>query len=197
MFVLVYVDDIIITASSPTEITNLITTLRSSFALKDLGSLHHFLGIQVSRTSTGDMHLSQDQYIHELLQKTNMLHAKPQPTPMTSSSRLQQDSSASFNDPSLYRSVVGTLQYLLITRPELSYSVNRVCHFMHDPKLHHWQAVKRILRYLAGTITHGLLLRPNSTTSLIGFADADWGADVDDRKSTTGYCIYMGSNLVS
>jgi len=68
---------------------------------------------------------------------------------------------------------------------------------MPDRKLHHWQAVKRILRYLAGTITHGLLLRHNSTTSLIGFADADWGADVDDRKSTTGYCIYMGYNLIS
>jgi len=68
---------------------------------------------------------------------------------------------------------------------------------MHDPKLHHWQAVERILRYLSGTITHGLLLPHNSTTSLIGFADADWGVDVDDRKSTTGYCIYMGSNFVS
>ena len=156
---LVYVDDIIITSSSSTAVTNLISTLSSFFALKDLDSLHHFLGIQVSTTQHGNMHLSHDQYIKDLLRRTNMLHAKSQPTPMTSSTRLQQDSAEPFQDPSMYRSVVGALQYILITRPELSYSVNRVCHFMHDPKLHHWQAMKCISRYLAGTTNYGLLLK--------------------------------------
>ena len=195
LFVFVYVDDIIITGSLSTTVTDLISTLSSFFALKDLGPLHHFLGIQVSTTQHGNMHLSQAQYIKELLRRTNMLHAKSQPTPVTSS--LQQDSSEPFQDPSMYRSVVGALQYILITRPELSYSINRVCHFMHDPKLHHWQAVKRILRYLAGTSNFGLLLKRQSLSSIIGFSDADWGVDVDDRKSTTAYCIYIGSNLVS
>jgi len=68
---------------------------------------------------------------------------------------------------------------------------------IHDPKLHHWQAVKHILRYLAGTTNYGLLLKRQSSSSIIGFSDADWGADVDNRKSTTSYCIYIGSNLVS
>ena len=181
MFVLVYADDIIITTSSSIEVTNLITTLSSSFALKDLGNLHHFLGI--SRTSVGDMHLSPEQYIRELLQKTTMLHAKPQPAPMTSYSQLQQNSSETFHDPSLYLLVVGALKYLLITRSELSYFVNHVFHFMHDPKLHHWQVVKRILRYLGGTITHVLFLCRNSMSSLIGFEDVDWGVNVDDCKS--------------
>jgi len=120
------------------------------------------------------MHLSQEQYIRELLQKTTMLHSKPKPTPMASSSRLKQNSSEHFHDPSLYQSVVGALQYLLITRPKLSYSVNRACQFMHDLKLHHWQVVKRILHYLGGTITHAFLLRHNLMTFLIGFANADW-----------------------
>jgi len=115
LFVLVYVDDIIIISSSSTAVTDLISTLSSFFALKDLGPLHHFLGIQVSITQHGNMHLSQDQYIKHLLLRTNMLHAKSQPTPMASSTRLQQDSSEPFQDPSMYRSVVGVLQYILIT----------------------------------------------------------------------------------
>ena len=197
LLVLVYVDDILITGSSPSAITTLISRLHSCFALKDLGNLHHFLGIQVTRTSTGDMHLSQSQYIRELLHKTTMVSSNPQPTPMISTVRLQHNSSMAFHDPTLYRSVVGTLQYLLVTRPELSYSVNKVAQFMHAPQNHHWQAVKRILRYLAGTVHHGLLLHRTSTSHVLAFADADWAADLDDRKSTTGFCVYLGSNLIA
>ncbi|XP_068498444.1 uncharacterized mitochondrial protein AtMg00810-like [Phaseolus vulgaris] len=119
------------------------------------------------------MHLSQSQYIRELLQHTNMLASKPYPTPMVSNTRLQQNSSEIFSDPTLYRSVVGTLQYLLVTRPELSYFVNKVAQFMHSSQLHHWQSVKRILRYLAGTIDHGLLLHQQSSSFIKAFSDAD------------------------
>ena len=143
------------------------------------------------------MHLSQSQYIRELLHKTTMVSSNLQPTPMISTVRLQQNSSMAFHDPSLYRSVVGTPQYLLVTRPELSYSVNKVAQFMHAPQNHHWQAVKRILRYLAGTVHHGLLLHRTSTLNVLAFADADWAADLDDRKSTTGFCVYLGSNLIA
>jgi len=91
---------------------------------------------------------------------------------------------------------VGTLQYLLVTRPELSYSVNKVAQFMHSPQLHPWQFVKRILRYLVGTIDHGLVLHEKSSSFIKAFSDADWGANPDDRKSTSGFCIYLGSNLI-
>jgi len=126
-----------------------------------------------------------------------MLAFKPYPTPMVSNTRLHQNSLKIFSDPTLYRSIVGTLQYLLVTRPELSYSVNKFAQFMHSPQLHHWQAVKRILRYLARTIDHGLLLHQQSSSFIKVFSDADWGADLDDRKSTSGFCIYLGSNLIS
>ena len=109
LLILVYVDDILITGSSLSAITTLISNLNSCFALKDLGDLHHFLGIQVTRTSTGDMHLSQSQYFRELLHKTTMVSSNSQPTPMISIVRLQQNSSIAFHDPTLYRSVVGTL----------------------------------------------------------------------------------------
>ncbi|XP_016900879.1 uncharacterized mitochondrial protein AtMg00810-like [Cucumis melo] len=102
-----------------------------------------------------------------------------------------------FHDVHLYRSVVGALQYATLTHPEISYSVNKACQFMHTPKHTHWQLVKRILRYLKGVLYHGLWFRKSDNMSLFGFADADWASDPDDRKSTSGFCVYFGNNLVS
>jgi len=169
------VDDIIITGSSTHAIKSLISHLSSRFALKDLGPLHYFLGIEVSKVADGSFHLSQTNYINDLLRRTDMTTAKAQPTPMLSTLRLQQDGSTAVSDATLYRSVVGALQYILITRPDLSYAVNKTCQFMHNPQDHHWKAVKRILCYLAGTTNHGLLIKRNSHSSILGFVDADWG----------------------
>ena len=104
------------------------------------------------------------------------------------------------SDPSAYRSIVGALQYATITRPEISFSVNKVCQFMANPNEDHWKAVKRILRYLKGTIEYGLLLSPHSynhPVPLVAFCDGDWGSDPDDRRSTSGSCIFFGPNLIS
>ena len=99
----------------------------------------------------------------------------------------------------MYRSVVGALQYLTITRPELSFVVNKVCQFMQRPLADHWRVVKRILRYVVGTLDFGLHIRrqPVVDLSLVGFSDADWASDGDDRKSTSGVCVFLGSNLVA
>ena len=197
LFVLIYVDDILITGNSNSAIQHLIHSLSQHFALKDLGTLHYFLGIEATWTLDGGLHLSQTKYIQDLLRKTNILSSKPQPTPMLSTTRLTIDATTAVDDPSFYRSVVGSLQYILITRPELAYSVNRACQFMNNPQHHHWNAVKRILRYLAGSTTHGLHLRRPSQLTLNAFADADWGSDPDDRKSTSGFVVYLGSNPVA
>ena len=93
--------------------------------------------------------------------------------------------------------MVGALQYITVLRPELAYSVNKVCQFMHNPLESHWVAIKRILRYLAGTLHHGLFLRASSHLNVIGYCDADWGSDPDDRRSTNGYCVFLGSHIVS
>jgi len=196
LYILIYVDDTLVTGSSQCLVQDFISNLHSHFALKDLGSLHYFLGLEVTWLDTS-LHLSQSKYIRDLLRRTNMLHSKPQPTPMVSSLRLTADQSVSVDDPSLYRSIVGALQYVTITRPELSFSVRKVCQYMHKPQLSHWQAVKQILRYLAGTSTDGLHFSSSSTYSITGFSDSDWATDLDDRKSTTGYCIFVGNNLVS
>uniref|UniRef100_A0A803NHS9 Uncharacterized protein n=1 Tax=Cannabis sativa TaxID=3483 RepID=A0A803NHS9_CANSA len=100
-------------------------------------------------------------------------------------------------DATLYRSIVGALQYATITRPELAFCVNKVCQFMQNSLHTHWNVVKRILRYIAGTLHHGLMLKLVLDFSLDVFCDANWASDPDDRCSTSGYCIYLGGNLIA
>lgn len=133
IYVLVYVDDIIITGSSSSEISSLISCLNNKLSLKDLGSLHYFLGIEVLNNPDGSLFLSQSKYIQDLLHKANMLESNPQPTPMTSGLKLPATGSTSVQDPIYYRSIVGALQYITVTRPEIAYSINKVCQFMHQP----------------------------------------------------------------
>ena len=130
----------------------------------------------------------------------NVRFAKGISTPMISGQKLSKHGASYFEDPTLYRSIVGALQYATLTRPEFSFAVNKVCQFLSQPLEEHWKATKRILRCLKGTLHHGLLLRPASCTSptpLIALYDADWGADPDDRRSTSSSCLFFGPNLIS
>lgn len=201
VIMLVYVDDIIITGDYLPLIQELTSKLNDQFALKQLGDLEYFLGIEVQKLRNGSLLLSQTKYIRDLLAKANMSEAKPIGTPMVASVKLSKHGSDTLvdPDPSFYRSIVGALQYVTITRPEISFSVNKACQFLSQPLESHWAAVKRILRYLNGTLNHGLLLQPSlqAPLKLTGFSDADWGSDPDDRKSTSGSCIYLGPNLIS
>ncbi|XP_039001819.1 secreted RxLR effector protein 161-like [Hibiscus syriacus] len=116
---------------------------------------------------------------------------------MVSNIKLSAKEGIPLEDAARYRSIVGALQYIVITRPDVAFAVNRVCQFMQAPLDVHFMAVKRILRYLQGTIDFGLRFTPSSRMALTGFADANWGSDVDDRRSTSGFCIYFCGNLVS
>lgn len=103
-------------------------------------------------------------------------------------------------DASRYRSIVGALQYITLTQPDIAYSVNKVCQFMSSPLDNHWRAVKRILRYHSGTSSYGLLLQVAPTDvpySLRVYCDSDWASDADDRRSTSGACLFFGPNLIS
>jgi hypothetical protein len=97
----------------------------------------------------------------------------------------------------VYRSTVGALQYLTLTRPNLSFVVNKVCQFLFKPTDAHWEAVKRILRFVKGTATMGLLLKKSSSTLLSIFTDVDWAGCVDDRRSTGGFAVFFRPNLIS
>ncbi|KAM2612954.1 hypothetical protein TB2_032855 [Malus domestica] len=195
LILLIYVDDILLTGNSPRQMDHLIKKLGSLFSMKDLGPLSYFLGIEVKYN--GDfMHLCQSKYALDLLTRTNFTNAKPISTPVPSGQKLSAYAGDPFANPEMYRSVVGALQYLTITRPDLSYAVNQVCQFMHSPKTTHWMAVKRILRYLKATYNHGLLYK-SGTAKLTAFSDADYAGNPDTRHSTGGFCVYLGSNLVS
>ncbi|PKA55074.1 putative mitochondrial protein [Apostasia shenzhenica] len=106
-------------------------------------------------------------------------------------------SSTPLSDPSLYRSIVGALQYVTITRPDIAFAVNRACQYMHTPTEEYWAAVKRILRYLKGTILYGLTIHHHTPFTLHAFSDADWAGSPEDRRSTGGFAIFLGKNLVS
>lgn len=126
-----YVDDCIITGSSPTLVQHFITRLGHAFPIKDLGALQYFLGVKVRRTSSG-MCLSQQKYIIDLLQKTNMHLAKLVSSPMAASLHLFTHDGPLFDDPTLYPSTMDSLQYLSFTRPDVSFAVNKACQFMHS-----------------------------------------------------------------
>jgi histone deacetylase 1/2 len=103
----------------------------------------------------------------------------------------------STDDATKYRNIVGGLQYLLHTRPDLSFAVNKVCQFLHAPRSTHWSTVKRILRYVSSTVSHGLHIRSSSSSLLSAFFDADWAGSSDDRRSMGGYAIFYGPNLIA
>jgi hypothetical protein len=100
-------------------------------------------------------------------------------------------------NPHQYRSIVGALQYTTVIRPDLTFAVNKTSQFMVDPSDDHWQMVKRILRYLQGTLTHGLTFKPESNLALHAYCDVDWAGCPGDRRSTTGFAVFLGPNLIS
>jgi histone deacetylase 1/2 len=196
--VLVYVDDIIIAGSSSSVVDALLRQLSAAFPLKDLGRLNYFLGIEVTHNSGGIV-LSQHKYAIDLLQRGLMENCKSVSTPMSITDKLGRDSGTplSSEDAFKYRSMVGGLQYLTLTRPDISYSVNKVCQFLSAPTDVHWEEVKRILRYIKGTVSTGLKIRRSSSSLLSVFTDADWAGCTDDRRSTGGFAVFFGSNLIS
>jgi hypothetical protein len=191
-----YVDNIIITASTTTLLHGIISSLNFEFAMSDLGPLHHFLGVNVHRTSHG-LFLSQQQYALELLERANMLNYNPIATPIDTKCKLFGQDGHTISHPSLYRSPSGALQYLTLTRPDLSYAIQQACLSMHYPREAHFQLVKRILCYVKGTAHLGLQLHTGSSSELAAYSDADWAGCPDTCKSTSGFCVFLGINLVS
>ncbi|CAN6723360.1 unnamed protein product [Malus baccata var. baccata] len=192
---LLYVDDIILTGDSDVVVQFVISQLTKEFDMKDLGILHFFLGLQIEYQARG-LFVHQHKYVKELLQKANMEECKPCLTPCHPNQKLLNHGSPPISDLTTYRSLVGALQYLTFTRPDIAFSVNQVCQFMHQPLESHFTAVKCILRYLKGSMDLGLCFTPGSL-HLQAYIDADWAGDPNDRRSTTGFVVFIGSNPIS
>ncbi|XP_021815809.1 uncharacterized protein LOC110758292 [Prunus avium] len=190
-------DDIILTGSNSSHLLAFLRKLGAEFDIKDLGRLHYFLGVEVHYHPTS-IHLTQNKYTVDLLKRSNLLDCKPVSTPMTSKGTLSRTHGTVLADPTPYRQMVGALQYLTMTRPDISYAVQHVSQFMGSPSDVHFEAVKRILRYLKGTLGVGLPVRRSPDCSfLVAYSDADWAGCPDTRRSTTGYCVFLGPNLIS
>ena len=179
----------------------LLVLVFSKASMIHLGNLEYFLGIEVKRLTNGSLLLSQSKYVQDFLNRVGMANAKGISTPLPSGLKFSKLKSDYMDDPSLYRSIVGALQYITITRPEIGYSVNKACQFMAQPLMDHWKVVKHILRYLKGSIAYVLHIQPISNVqnnyTIHAYCDADWASDIDDKHSTSGACIYFGSTLVS
>uniref|UniRef100_A0A2N9G9X8 Integrase catalytic domain-containing protein n=1 Tax=Fagus sylvatica TaxID=28930 RepID=A0A2N9G9X8_FAGSY len=174
LYLLLYVDDIILTGNAPTAITDLITNLGSVFELKDLGPLKYFLGLQIDYQPSG-FFVHQSKYAMDVLSRQNMSTCKPCSSPFVSSSKLSSDSADFLPDPTPYRNLVGALQYLTFTRPDLSFAVNSLCQHRQSPTSAH----------LPGPM------------HLTIFTDADWADNLVDRRSTTGFLVFLGNNLIT
>nr|GEU65274.1 ribonuclease H-like domain-containing protein [Tanacetum cinerariifolium] len=165
-YLLLYVDDIILTASSTSLLQRIISLLHAKFAMTDLDLLNYFLGIFATRTTSG-IFLSQKKYATGILKQAHMLNCNPCRTPIDTEKKLGLERSPVTN-PTLYRSLAGSLQYLTFTRPNLSYAVQQLCLYMHDPREPHLNAMKHVIHYLRAT-----------------------------RRSTSEYCVFLGDNLLT
>ncbi|CAA7024775.1 unnamed protein product [Microthlaspi erraticum] len=160
-----------------------------------MGILQYFLGISFKRDHQG-LFLQQQNYAADILHRAGMTDCNPCLTPCDTKSKLAAADSPRISDPTLYRSLAGALQYLTFTRPDIAYAVQQICLFMHDPRESHFHALKRILRYLKGTLSQGLRMSRSSSYDLVAYSDADWAGCPTTRRSTSGYCVYLGPNLI-
>ena len=171
-YLLVYVNDILLTGSNYVMIHRLIQLLSSDLKLRDLGTVHYFLGIEVQSTGMGLM-LRQHKYILDILTRAGMTSSKLVDT-LVSPLKVTILLDTSFSDPTRFRQIMSALQYLTFTHLDICFAVNRVCQFMHAPTDSHWTVVKRILRYLKGMTSYGFHITRGSSFALYGFTGADW-----------------------
>lgn len=149
-----------------------------------------FLGVEVQRGSSS-LHLSQSWYVMDLLSRVDMEGCKYCPTPASTLTQLSQSVGTRFSDVRLYWSIVGALQYHTITRPDISFIVNKLSQYMHQPLYFYWSACEWVLRYLKGTLALGIHLRPFSHHWVQGYTDADWASNVDDCRSMGGIIYFL------
>ncbi|KAG6505923.1 hypothetical protein ZIOFF_031236 [Zingiber officinale] len=173
VIVLLYVDDIILTGSNFAEVTRLQEELSLRFDMKKLGELSNFLGLQIENLDKG-IYVSQFSYAKRLIEKFGLIDGKKRSTPLDVNTRLRCDEGTCLSDPRPFRTLVGSLIYLTIKRPDIAFSVGMVSRYMQEPRKPHFEEAKKILKYVNPTLNLGLLYEKGVEFSLQGFADADF-----------------------
>jgi hypothetical protein len=191
----VYVDNLIITSVDPGEVEGFKAAMKEQFDMSDLGLLCFYLGVEVRQDANG-ITLRQAHYAEHILELGEMAGYNLATTPMEKM-RLSRDSKAEV-DPTHYRRLVSSLRYLVHTRPDLAFAVGYLSRFIERPTMEHQQAIKRVLRYVAGTLDYGLhYRRAPGTVRFVGYCDSDHAGDINTSRSTSGTMFYLGDCLVS
>ncbi|XP_057958648.1 uncharacterized mitochondrial protein AtMg00810-like [Malania oleifera] len=193
---LVYVDDMIITRNDPICVANLKTVLDAKFGIKDLGSHKFFLGLEIARGRNG-ISLNQRKFALDILKETRMMGCKPAKSPMEQQLKLSNDNGELLSDSGKYRRLIGKLIYLTLSRPDITYAVNRLIQFLAKSRVPHMQVATRILQFIKGTPGQGILFSSSSDLQLKVYCDADWAGCPDTRKSLTRYYVFLGDALIS
>lgn len=205
VYLLLYVDDMLIASKSKAEVSKLKELLKSEFEIKDLGAARKILGMDISRDrEKGILTLSQNDYLIKVLKTFNMWDCKTVQTPLGSQIKLQaltekqEQEQSRFMDDVPYSSAVGSLMYAMVgSRPELAYAVGLVCRYMGKPGKDHWLAVKWIMQYIRGALKTNLTFTKEDNFKVKGYCDSDYASDLDKRRSITGYVFTVGGNTVS
>lgn len=193
---LVYVNDIVVASPDLSLIQHIKVHLNDVFQIKDLGPLKFFLGLEIARQKKG-ISVSQRKYALELLHDAGFMGSKPVQSPTVPSHKLSRNEGDLLSDPTQYRSLIGKLLYLTITRPDICFATQQLSQFLDSPTNLHLQAAYRVLRYIKGSPGQGLFFPTSSDLQLKAFSDSDWASCVDTRRSVTGFCVFLGQSLVS
>ena len=197
----VYVDDVIPISNCVSLLAKEKLKLQQKFDMVDNGEINHILGMLVTRERNKRLlTISQGNYLLDILKRFNMENCNSCSTPLDMGTRFHKfdEENDSRFDITLYQQAIGCLTYAAITtRPDIAAAVGILSQYMSAPSYDHWSGVKRVLRYIKGTLQHGIIFSTNNTNDLIGHSDADWAGDSDTRRSTSGYTFHLGQSLIS
>ncbi|XP_042002478.1 uncharacterized mitochondrial protein AtMg00810-like [Salvia splendens] len=194
--IVIYVDDILVATNDRKKIESFKEFLAQHFKFKDLGTPKYFLGLEIARSKDGIL-VSQRKYAMDLLRDAGLLGCKPSSLPMDPSKQLGQDAGEVMKESSKYRRLIGRLLYCCITRPDITFVVHKLSQYVSKHCEEHWIAAEKTLRYVKGTPGHGLFHSRKLEPSLSILSYADWAACPDTRRSMTGYCLFLGTSLIS
>ncbi|KAK8591446.1 hypothetical protein V6N13_031488 [Hibiscus sabdariffa] len=192
----IYVDDIVLASPNMDAISLVKNYLHDLFKIKDLGNLKFFLGLEVARSSKG-INLSQRKYTLDLLSEYDFLESKPASTPIVPLIKLSKTVGTPLEDITSFRRLIGKLVYLTNTRPDISFVVQHLSQFLSAPTDLHLVAAHRVLRYLKKSPGQGLFFPSDNVLKINAFSDSDWASCPDSRRSITGFCVFLGSSLIS
>ena len=205
IFIALYVDDLVLASSSLTLLQDIKQALSDRFEMTDMGQLKYFFGMEIEQDfKAGKITIKQSKFAGDILKKFSMNNSNPVKTPQDPGLKLTKgmcEQGCKHHETMAsvpYRNAVGCLMYLMVgTRPDLAAAVGMLSQFAADPCPTHWQAFKRVFRYIQGTQTHGIKFQAGSIKGLQGYSDADWAGDVGSRRSTSGYAFIMNGGCIS